>query len=1537
MKNFNHKHVHESKNSTNFLKTTLIAELSKPEYRRRVNASNETKRLRKLSDQERRDIGCEKFVIFNTGDISVPKFYRQLAQTVSAVALDSVFMVNRKRQQTGSIRFEIWTTPETSTSMKRLIQSGKAVNFKSVLGANARPKAPNSIRWKIDFWRQWRDRPIRRQTVTPISAKSRECNIATLNINGLRSKIEDVSIMLDKEEIAICAIQETLIEEDRYPIWPSEYSVNESPRSKGFRGHCLLIRKDLTANSIKTGNKGILHSKVYKIPGTVQPTHVLAVYAPSGSTHRVKRRKLLEELRQMVWEITLKEPESAVIIMGDFNAQVDEIRKTFLSNGGMEIFETRGRPETRWPSNKSPSAIDHIMVNANAKSRFRAPRVLRDYAMSDHRPLKAAIRAKPTQVEIKATSEKLDLRLLYGHGREIVNHPAWKYLVDVDIMQKDDLDHLAEDFSDALTSMSKALGIRKAPTRNITRFPRKLQELLRKKNEAGRELVEDRKVQGNEDQTLRQKFNKASKTFKGFLKSWREKRARKELNETCAELRSGEQAGIWRRVRKLTGLGHSTSTLQPVKNKAQKLCTSDEDIIEAVKEHYEGLANDVPGNSQNEEHWRSTPTGQERKDPLEGINDPITWRDVLVAIRHMKTGTAEGPCEIHVNVLKEVLTEECRLQVEIDLERAQEGSTYVNAPEGTRFALPESELPEEPLTLMGKVLYQLLTAIWRLEQTPSKWDEVHIANLFKFGNPEDLKNYRGISLMSVGLKIIMTIMNGRISQALEGRKDFCVWQAGFRKGEEAIGQYIALAETIRRRQVEGKETMGIFIDFVKAFDKMEHEAMYRVLDDMGIRGKSLNIIKWYYRNTKMKVKVGGKVSDVFGMARGTRQGCPISPLLFIIFVNSLFNECPAAGVQAGSNSCLVKGLQFADDALVLSEPQVERLRELSTQISAWAKKWGMEISFIKSGCILWSEDEEKVNEFKKIFLPCGEGVIPPIEESYKYLGILTTSEAGAINGDERTHSKRMAKKAEETLHLLRPILTNQRIPPVLKIELVKSLISSRLRFGGEWTGFKAENAKEPQKVLNKALKLLMRNSYKSNVQDMTVLHYELGVLQIETDCGKQRARLVAKLENRRIRSTLGVLDRSSFKNRKKTWLSTSRTWLAKIQPTVSKWDRQEPPFRQWIGLGNSWEMDNRRNDYKDKQLEEFRDKENELAQDPTSLARILSSQPNPYPTTNRQEELLWVQQVYGKADPKNPDESEKTELVKDFLIERQMARVKTSAFQIYDEFGIGATRDWIRNTTAHPSLQKAAHELIRARTMGFLKVNDRWHALKQAGQEPAFRNGHCPLCNDRTKHGHEVMHLLTSCDDMRIERARKNHLEKSIDILRLQLQDFDFISSTNPLDRSALTGKSYSIEVAVAVYLLGGMIECNVTHFTMGFGHLPDFCQGLARHGWTYTAKFLSEVLPIYHKALFPNGGGNPYGTPVDIGILGATPSPGKDSEDNYESTPSPQNRNANLGRKHRPVLVETPEGTPPYPWEVLGVARQVHVPSWQDCRWDLL
>ena len=125
--------------------------------------------------------------------------------------------------------------------------------------------------------------------------------------------------------------------------------------------------------------------------------------------------------------------------------------------------------------------------------------------------------------------------------------------------------------------------------------------------------------------------------------------------------------------------------------------------------------------------------------------------------------------------------------------------------------------------------------------------------------------------------------------------------------------------------------MIISIDAEKAFDKIQHPFMIKTLQKAGIEGTYLNIIKAIYDKHTANIILSGEKLKAFPLKSGTRQGCPLSPLLFNIVVlevlaTAIRAEKEIKGIQSGKEE--VKHSLFAEDMILYMENPKDSTRKL---------------------------------------------------------------------------------------------------------------------------------------------------------------------------------------------------------------------------------------------------------------------------------------------------------------------------------------------------------------------------------------------------------------------------------------------------------------------------------------------------------------------------------------------------------------------------------------------------------------------------------
>ncbi|KAK3556570.1 hypothetical protein QTP70_010765 [Hemibagrus guttatus] len=226
-----------------------------------------------------------------------------------------------------------------------------------------------------------------------------------------------------------------------------------------------------------------------------------------------------------------------------------------------------------------------------------------------------------------------------------------------------------------------------------------------------------------------------------------------------------------------------------------------------------------------------------------------------------------------------------------------------------------------------------------------------------------------------------------------------------------------------------------FVDLEKAFDHVPRGILWEVLWEYGVHGPLLRAVRSLYNRSRSLARIASCKSDLFPVHVGLRQGCPLSPVLFIVFMDRIFRRSQGLeGVRFGDHR--ITSLSFADDVVLLAPSSLDLQHALGR--FAACEMAGIRVSTSKS--------EAMVLDRKKV--PCtlqvGGEVLPQVEE-FKYLGVLFTS-GGRM---DREIDRRIGAAAAVMWSMYRSVVVKKELSRKAKLSIYKSIYVPTLTYGHE--------------------------------------------------------------------------------------------------------------------------------------------------------------------------------------------------------------------------------------------------------------------------------------------------------------------------------------------------------------------------------------------------------------------------------------------------------------------------------------------------------
>ena len=286
---------------------------------------------------------------------------------------------------------------------------------------------------------------------------------------------------------------------------------------------------------------------------------------------------------------------------------------------------------------------------------------------------------------------------------------------------------------------------------------------------------------------------------------------------------------------------------------------------------------------------------------------------------------------------------------------------------------------------------------------------------------------------------MLKILQARLQQYMN--RELPDVQAGFRKGRGTRDQIPNIRWIIKKAIEFQKNIYFCFIDYAKAVDCVDHNKLWKIIQEMGIPDHLTCLLRNLYAGQEATVRTGHGTTDGFYIGKGVRQGCILSPCLFNFYAEYIMRNAGLEETQTGIKIARrnINNLRYADDTTLVAESE-EELKSLLMKVKVESEKVGLKLNIQKMKIMASSP----ITSWE---IDGGETVA-----DFIFLGSKITA-----NGDCRHQIKRRLLLGRKVMTNLDSIFKNRDITLPTKVRLVKAMVFPVVMYGCQsWTVKKAE-------------------------------------------------------------------------------------------------------------------------------------------------------------------------------------------------------------------------------------------------------------------------------------------------------------------------------------------------------------------------------------------------------------------------------------------------------------------------------------------------
>ena len=753
--------------------------------------------------------------------------------------------------------------------------------------------------------------------------------------------------------------------------------------------------------------------------------NVIQCYAPTNDSDEENKDQFYNRLQTIIDKCPVKDVN---ILMGDFNAKIGKDNTGYEEvmgkhglgeineNGerfadtcalnkiviGGSIFPHKRIHKATWvsPDHVTENQIDHICIGKTFRRSLQDVRVKRGAdAASDHHLLVAILKLKLKKNRMETAVKRKKYNVSFLKDAQTREEYRLKLTNRFQVLQE-----LLEEETDLNKQWQNIKETWTSTCQEVVgpRTPQQKEwisvETLRKEKKTAVNNSRTRTAKAKAQEEYAEVNREVKKSIKVDKRNYIDSLA-EEAEQAAGR---GNMKELYDTTRKLSG--KYCHPERPVKDKEGNAIIGNEQQLDRWAEHFEELLN------------RPAPPNPAEDDLP--INCDIPAREeIKKAIQQLKKNKASGPDDIPAEALKAVVDTSVEL------------------------------------------LYPLFGKIWEEEEVPADWREGYLIKIPKKGDLRNCANYRGITLLSVPgkvFRIILERMKDMVDPMLRDQ------QAGFRQNRSCLDQ-IATLRIIVEQSLEWNSSLYVnFVDYEKAFDSVDRKTLWKLLRHYGVPTKLVNLIKNSYDGTGCRVIHGGQFTCRFEVKTGVRQGCLLSPFLFLLAIDWIMKMTTVqrtSGIQWTLWTQL-EDLDFADDLALLSHSH-QQMQDKTTELAAVSLQVGLNIHKGKTKVL-------RMNAASTDPVTLEGNALEEVE-TFTYLGSVI-NKRGGTDADVRAR----IGKARVAFLQLKNIWSSRVLSSRTKIRLFNSNVKMVLLYGAETWRITNTTINKVQTFVNNCLRRILQ-------------------------------------------------------------------------------------------------------------------------------------------------------------------------------------------------------------------------------------------------------------------------------------------------------------------------------------------------------------------------------------------------------------------------------------------------------------------------------